>query len=49
MSDTTNTLRWSTCSVDDQDAAAVTRACNVDIDKLRRNMVTYVESEWKTW
>jgi Clp amino terminal domain, pathogenicity island component/Glyoxalase superfamily protein len=33
--------------VDDQDAADVMRACNVDIDKLRRNMVTYVESELK--
>src|SRR5712664_843532 len=31
--------------VDDHDAAAVMRACNVDIDKLRRNLVTYVESE----
>jgi ATP-dependent Clp protease ATP-binding subunit ClpA len=31
--------------VDDQDAAAVMRACNVDIDKLRRNLVTYLESE----
>jgi ATP-dependent Clp protease ATP-binding subunit ClpA len=31
--------------VDDQDAAAVMQACNVDIDKLRRNLVTYVESE----
>ena len=31
--------------VDDQDAAAVMRACNADIDKLRRNMVTYVEFE----
>ena len=31
--------------VDDQDAAAVMRACNVDVDKLRRNLVTYVESE----
>jgi ATP-dependent Clp protease ATP-binding subunit ClpA len=31
--------------VDDQDAAAAMRACNVDIDKLRRNLVTYVESE----
>jgi ATP-dependent Clp protease ATP-binding subunit ClpA len=30
---------------DDQDAAAVMRACNVDIDELRRNLVTYVESE----
>jgi ATP-dependent Clp protease ATP-binding subunit ClpA len=33
--------------VDDQDAAAVMRACNVAIDKLRRNLVTYVESELK--
>jgi hypothetical protein len=31
--------------VDDQDAADVMRACNVDIDKLRRNMVLYVESQ----
>jgi ATP-dependent Clp protease ATP-binding subunit ClpA len=31
--------------VDDQDAADVMRGCNVDIDKLRRNMVTYVASE----
>src|SRR3978361_653703 len=31
--------------IDDQDAAAVMRACNVDIDKLRRNLVSYVESE----
>jgi ATP-dependent Clp protease ATP-binding subunit ClpA len=31
--------------VDDQAAAAVMRASNVDIDKLRRNLVTYVESE----
>jgi ATP-dependent Clp protease ATP-binding subunit ClpA len=31
--------------VDDQDAAAVMRGCNVDIDKLRGNLVTYVESE----
>src|SRR6201998_1000738 len=30
--------------VDDQDAAAVMRACNVDLDKLRRNLVAYVES-----
>jgi ATP-dependent Clp protease ATP-binding subunit ClpA len=34
--------------VDDQEAAAVMRACNVDIDKLRRNLVTYVESELET-
>jgi ATP-dependent Clp protease ATP-binding subunit ClpA len=31
--------------VDDHDAAAVMRACNVDLDKLRRNLVAYVESE----
>ncbi|MGA2126966.1 MAG: AAA family ATPase, partial [Xanthobacteraceae bacterium] len=31
--------------IDDQDAAAVMRACNVDLDKLRRNLVAYLESE----
>jgi ATP-dependent Clp protease ATP-binding subunit ClpA len=31
--------------VDDPDAAVVMRACNVDIDKLRRGLVSYVESE----
>ena len=31
--------------VDDQDAADAMRACSVDIDKLRRNLVTYAESE----
>ena len=31
--------------IDDQDAAAVMRACNVDLDKLRRNLTAYVESE----
>ncbi|OYW57443.1 MAG: ATP-dependent Clp protease ATP-binding subunit ClpA [Rhizobiales bacterium 35-68-8] len=31
--------------VDDQDAAAVMRACNVDLDKLRRNLVEYVDGE----
>src|ERR671933_947933 len=31
--------------IDDQDAAAVMRACNVDLDKLRRNLLAYVESE----
>src|SRR3954467_7100197 len=31
--------------VDDQDAAAVMRACNVDLDVLRRNLVDYVDSE----
>jgi ATP-dependent Clp protease ATP-binding subunit ClpA len=31
--------------VDDQDAAAVMRACNVDLDALRRNLVEYVDTE----
>src|SRR3989475_5757600 len=31
--------------IDDQDAAAVMRACNVDLDKLRRDLTAYVESE----
>jgi ATP-dependent Clp protease ATP-binding subunit ClpA len=31
--------------VDDQDAAAVMRACNVDIDVLRRNLIEYVDTE----
>ncbi|MGO4571075.1 ATP-dependent Clp protease ATP-binding subunit ClpA [Microvirga sp. 2TAF3] len=31
--------------IDDQDAAAVMRACNVDIELLRRNLVEYVDSE----
>src|ERR1700719_1155066 len=31
--------------IDDQDAAAVMRACNVDLDKLRRNLVAYIEGE----
>ncbi|MFL5157627.1 MAG: Clp protease N-terminal domain-containing protein, partial [Microvirga sp.] len=31
--------------IDDQDAAAVMRACNVDIEILRRNLVDYVDSE----
>ena len=30
---------------DDQDAAAVMRACNVDIDELRRNLTEYVDTE----
>ena len=30
---------------DDPDAAAVIRACNVDREKLRVNLVTYIESE----
>src|ERR1700741_3959246 len=31
--------------IDDQDAAAVMRACNVDLDKLKRNLASYLESE----
>ena len=31
--------------IDDSDAAAVMRACNVDLDKLRRSLLTYLESE----
>src|SRR6187399_593958 len=31
--------------IDDQDAAAVMRACNVDTDKLKRNLISYLESE----
>lgn len=31
--------------LDDQDAAAVMRACNVDLDTIRRNLVEYVETE----
>jgi ATP-dependent Clp protease ATP-binding subunit ClpA len=31
--------------IDDQDASAVMRACNVDLDKLRHNLVAYVDSE----
>lgn len=31
--------------VDDQDAAAVMRACNVDLDSLRRSLVDYVDTE----
>jgi len=31
--------------IDDQDAAAVMRACNVDLDKLRRSLAAYLESE----
>jgi len=33
--------------IDDQDASAVMRACNVDLDKLRRSLVAYVESEFE--
>src|ERR1044072_7048973 len=31
--------------IDDQDAAAVMRACNVDLPPLRRNLVEYVDTE----
>ncbi|MFN4127795.1 ATP-dependent Clp protease ATP-binding subunit ClpA [Pannonibacter indicus] len=31
--------------VDDQDAAAVMRACSVDLDLLRRNLIDYIETE----
>src|SRR6266478_9216 len=31
--------------IEDQDAAAVMRACNVDLEKLRRSLVAYIESE----
>src|SRR6201991_445878 len=31
--------------IDDQDAAAVMRACNGDMDKLRRSLVAYIEAE----
>src|SRR4030081_1626780 len=31
--------------LDDQDAAAVMRACNVDLEKLKRNLAGYLESE----
>jgi ATP-dependent Clp protease ATP-binding subunit ClpA len=31
--------------IDDPDAAAVLRACNVDLDALRKNVVHYIDSE----
>jgi ATP-dependent Clp protease ATP-binding subunit ClpA len=31
--------------IDDQDAAAVMRACNVDLEKLRRTITAYVDTE----
>src|SRR6202051_4201681 len=31
--------------IEDQDAAAVMRACNVELEKLRRSLVAYLESE----
>jgi ATP-dependent Clp protease ATP-binding subunit ClpA len=31
--------------IEDADAAAVMRACNVDLEKLRRSLIAYLESE----
>jgi len=31
--------------IEDQDAAAVMRACNVDLEKLKRSLISYIESE----
>src|SRR6476661_3367614 len=31
--------------IDDQDGAAVMRACNVDLDKLRRSLIGYLDAE----
>lgn len=33
--------------IDDSDAAAVMRACNVDLDKLRGSLVNYLETEFE--
>src|SRR6478752_4382155 len=33
--------------IDDSDAAAVMRACSVDLDKLRTSLVNYLETEAK--
>src|SRR6195952_1563005 len=33
--------------IDDSDAAAVMRACNVDLDKLRTSLVNYLETEFE--
>ena len=33
--------------IDDSDAAAVMRACNVDLDKLRSSLVNYLETEFE--
>jgi ATP-dependent Clp protease ATP-binding subunit ClpA len=30
---------------EDQDAVAVLRACSVDLDRLRRELLTYVDNE----
>ncbi len=31
--------------IDDPDAAAVMRACNVDLDELRQTVLNYIETE----
>ena len=31
--------------IDDNDAAAVMKACNVDLDVLRRSLVSYIDTE----
>jgi len=31
--------------IDDSDSAAVMRACNVDLEKLRRNLISYLDNE----
>ena len=31
--------------IDDQDAAAVMRACSVDLDALRKSLTTYIDQE----
>lgn len=33
---------------DDKDASAVMRACNADLDQLRRSLTTYIDSELKS-
>jgi ATP-dependent Clp protease ATP-binding subunit ClpA len=33
--------------IDDQDAGAVMRACNVDLDALRQNLIRYLDTELK--
>jgi ATP-dependent Clp protease ATP-binding subunit ClpA len=33
--------------IDDSDSAAVMRACNVDLDKLRASLVNYLETEFE--
>ena len=31
--------------IDEQDAAAAMRACNVDLDKLRRSLIAHLDTE----